>query len=195
MGMMYQRGKVWWIKYYRNGKYYRESSNSRVKKVAEGLLKRREGEAAIGRIPRVEFEKIRFDQLVEEYLRDFRINRRKSLSRAELSVNKLKESFEGMKVTGISTSMINAFVEKRLSEGAANATTNRDLSALKRMFNLGARQSPPLVDRVPFIPMLKENNARKGFFEHEEFLALHMRPPPLPKGICNLRLQSGMEIL
>ena len=191
MGMMYQRGKVWWIKYYRNGKYYRESSNSRVKKVAEGLLKRREGEAAIGRIPRVEFEKIRFDQLVEEYLRDFRINRRKSLSRAELSVNKLKESFEGMKVTGISTSMINAFVEKRLSEGAANATTNRDLSALKRMFNLGARQSPPLVDRVPFIPMLKENNARKGFFEHEEFLALHSALPPYLKGFATFGYRVG----
>jgi hypothetical protein len=27
-------------------------------------------------------------------------------------------------------------------------------------------------DRVPYIPMLKENYARKGFFEHAEFMAL-----------------------
>jgi len=194
MGMIYRRGNVWWIKYYRNGKYYRESSNSKVKKVAEGLLKRREGEAAIGRIPRVEFEKVKFDELAEEYLRDYRINRKKSFSRAELSVNKLRESFEGMKVAGISTSMINAFVEKRLNEDAANATINRDLSALKRMFNLGARQTPPTVDRVPFIPMLKENNARKGFFEHEEFLALRSALPPYLKGFVTFAYKVGWRI-
>ena len=30
----------------------------------------------------------------------------------------------------------------------------------------------PKVDRVPYIPMLKENNTRKGFFEHGDFIAL-----------------------
>jgi hypothetical protein len=55
--------------------------------------------------------------LAEEYLRDYRINRKKSLSRAELSVNKLRESFEGLKAASISTSIINAinaFVEKQV---------------------------------------------------------------------------------
>jgi integrase len=191
MGMIYQRGKVWWIKYYRNGKYYRESSNSRVKKVAEGLLKRREGESAVGRIPRVEFERVGFDALMEEYLRDYRINRKKSLSRAELSVSHLKASFGGLKVAGISTSLINAFVEKRLGEGVTNATVNRDLAALKRMFSLGARQTPPLVERVPYIPMLKENNARKGFFEHEEFLALRNALPAYLKGFVTFAYKVG----
>ena len=59
------------------------------------------------------------------------------------------------------------------------------------MFNLGARQSPPLVDRVPFIPMLKENNARKGFFEHEEFLALHSALPPYLKGFATFGYRVG----
>jgi hypothetical protein len=45
------------------------------------------------------------------------------------------------------------------------------------MFNLGAKQTPPKVDRVPYIPMLKENNTRKGFFEHAEFMALRKELP------------------
>jgi hypothetical protein len=28
MGSIYKRGEVYWIKYYRNGKSYRETSNS-----------------------------------------------------------------------------------------------------------------------------------------------------------------------
>ena len=40
MGMIYQRGNIWWIKYYRNGKYYRESSKSNKKMVAKKLLDR-----------------------------------------------------------------------------------------------------------------------------------------------------------
>ena len=30
MGMIYKRGNVWWIKYYRNGKHFRESSKLSV---------------------------------------------------------------------------------------------------------------------------------------------------------------------
>jgi len=39
------------------------------------------------------------------------------------------------------------------------------------MLNIGAKQTPPKVNRVPYIPLFKENNVKKGFFEHAEFLA------------------------
>lgn len=79
-------------------------------------------------------------------------------------------------------------------KGAANATINRELAALKRMFNLGAQQYPPKVDRVPYIPMLKENNTRKGFFEYGEFLALRDALPSYLKGFVTFAYKTGWRV-
>jgi hypothetical protein len=48
MGMTYKRGTVWWVKYYRNGRPFRESSQSRKESDAINLLKLREGDIAHG---------------------------------------------------------------------------------------------------------------------------------------------------
>jgi len=194
MGSLYRRGNVWWVKYYRNGKPYRESSKSTKKMVAKKILDRREGRIAQGRLPGVHFEKITFDQLSKDFLRDYRINQKKSIKRAERSVEKLKEFFENYRAVDITTVSINEFVELRLNEGAANATINRELAALKRLLNIGKNQTPPLVERVPYIPMLKENNARKGFFEHGEYQALHKALPEHLKNFVTFAYKTGWRI-
>jgi len=221
MGSIYKRGNVWWIKYYRNGKNYRESSKSPKKMVAKKLLDRREGEISQGKLPGVYFEKVTFDQLAEDFLRDYRINQKKSLARAERSVESLGEFFKGDRVPTITTPRIQAFVSERmkwtcrdcekkfhpngeprcpkcggnkLKKGAANATINRELAALKRMLNMGASHFPPLVQRVPYIPMLKENNVRKGFFEHGEFLAVRDCLPEHLKGFVTFAYKTGWRV-
>ncbi len=59
------------------------------------------------------------------------------------------------------------------------------------MLNLGVRQTPPKVDRVPYISMLKENNVRKGFFEHGDFLALRQNLPDHLKGFVTFCYRVG----
>lgn len=154
-------------------------------------LDQREGEIAQGKVPGVHFDRVKFDGLAEDLLTDYRINQRKSAERAGVSVEHLKAFFRGFQVPEINTSAIKKYIETRLEAGAANATINRELSALKRMLNLGAYCTPPKVDRVPKIPMLKKNNVRKGFFEHAEFLALRGSLPEFLRGVATFGYKVG----
>jgi len=194
MGTVYKRGNTFWLKYYRNGKPYYESSKSSKETEAKRLLKRREGEISEGKLPGVYFDRVRFEELAQGFLTDYRINGKKSLIRAQRSIKHLEEYFGGFRVTQITTPKIQGYIETRQDEGGANATINRELSALKRMLNMGARQTPPKVDRVPHIPMLKENNVRKGFFEHDEFLALRDALPEYLKGFCTFAYKTGWRV-
>ncbi len=72
----------------------------------------------------------------------------------------------------ITTAKIKEFIERRRRDGLSNASINRELATLKRMFHLGAQCPPPKVALVPYILIPAEANIRKGFFEHKEFLAL-----------------------
>jgi len=142
----------------------------------------------------VYFDRVRFDELAEGFLADYRINGKRSLVRAERSVQHLKTFFEGTPVTHITSPAIQKYIEKRIEQDAANATINRELAALKRMLNLGVRQTPPKVDRVPYIPMLREDNVRKGFFEHGEFLALRDALSDHLKGFVTFGYKTGWRL-
>jgi len=173
------------------GKPYQESSRSTKEADAKRLLRKREGEIAEGKLPGSYFDKVRFDELADNFLADYRISGGKSLVRAECSVAQLKRFFEGMRVTNITTQKVHKYTEMRLGEGAAHGTVNRELAALKRMLNIGATRTPALVNRVPYIQMLKEAPPRQGFFEHAEFLTLIKVLPEYLKGFTTFAYKTG----
>ena len=64
-GSVFQRGAVWWIKYYRNGKPYRETSGSDKESEARKLLKKRLGEIVLGRFVGPDAERVTIRELAE----------------------------------------------------------------------------------------------------------------------------------
>ncbi len=66
----YVESGVYWIKYYRYGKPYRESTKSVKLADAKRLLKKREGEIAHGKLPGVYFDRVRFDELAADFIEE-----------------------------------------------------------------------------------------------------------------------------
>lgn len=124
-------------------------------------------------------------------LADYRINGRKTVGRAEISVRRLKKSFSRTRVPQITTLEIQKYIKRRLADGAKNGTINRELAALKRMFNLAARSTPAKVSHVPYIPMLEERNVRQGFFEYEQYRALLSEMPAHMKPVVIFAYKTG----
>jgi hypothetical protein len=133
---------IWWIKYYRNGQSYRESSKSTKEADAKRLLKFREGQVSEGKFPGLQVEWITFEELAKDYISDYEINGKKSIGRAKGCVDHLKKQFGGCKAVSITSSKVNEYILKRQATKAENATINRELSALKRMFSSRCTTNP-----------------------------------------------------
>lgn len=71
MGMIYKRGNIWWLKYYRDGKPYYESARTTKETEARRLLKKREGEILEGKLPGVIVSRVHFDELFKDFLSKF----------------------------------------------------------------------------------------------------------------------------
>jgi integrase len=181
MGRIFKRGSIYWIAYNHRGKEYRESSHTDDESQAQKLLKKRLGEVASGKLFGPREERLRFDDLAEALITDYQANNRRSVAHVRGSITHLREFFGLDRVADITTARIKAYIAGRQKQGAANASINRELAALRRMFTLALQDER--VRDSPHVPKLQEHNTRQGFIEHAEFKALlaslpeHLRDP------------------
>jgi len=161
---------VYWISYYYRGKEFRESSHSESEVVARRLLRSRLGEVGRGKLIGPIEEKVAFEQMADDLQRDYEINGKRSIASVKLSRHHLEKCFAFSRAVDISTDKVRAYISRRQSEGSSNASINRELAALKRMFTLSVQAGK--LNSSPYIPSLQEDNARQGFVDHGGFLAL-----------------------
>jgi integrase len=171
-GSIYQNGSsVWWVKYYRRGIAFRESSHSPDRKAAEKLLKRRLAE--IETKTYIARTNVRVDELIEDVMAEYRRNGFKSLkSVTQRWERRLRPFFHKLPVDDLTTNLVQRYCEKRKAEGAANGTVNREVSILRHAFNLGLKTTPPKVRMVPVMPMYKEADPRTGFLPDADYARL-----------------------
>jgi hypothetical protein len=158
---------IWWIAYSVREKRIRESSDSIKECDARKLLKKRLGEAALGKPVGADIEKTTFEDLAVMIINDCKANGRRSLARLEDALAHLRGYFRDYRAIEITGDTVPAYVTYRQQQKAANSTINNELSALSKSFTLGIRSNK--VASRPYIGKLALNNTRKGFFEWEQF--------------------------
>jgi integrase len=167
--------ETWTMKLWHDGKVLKKSSGESSIYRATKKLEAWKREVAGGNyVP--DANKTTFGTLATLLLDEYRANGRRSADRAEDAVAHLRGFFTDFcPARSITTDRALAYVRHRQEQKAANATINRELAALKRMFKLGVRAGR--VARRPHIDMLEERNTRTGFFEPHQFRAILTRLP------------------
>ena len=218
MGSVYLRkgSKKYWIKYVQHGRVIRESTETENISDARRMLRTREGDIVKGIPVDPDAGRITFDEAVVDLVNDYSMNGKKTLDDVRRRIKKhLAPYFGNRRMVVITTADLRAYVAKRQGEGSvvrqrrkgkhavapdtpeehravSPAEINRELTVLKRMFSL-AIQAGKLTHK-PHFPMLRENNVRAGFLEHEHYLAMLKHLPACMRPVVAFAYVTGWRI-
>jgi integrase len=195
MGMLYRQKhrRNWMMKYYRDGRAIVESARTADKTKAKQILKTREGDIARGVPLTPQVGRIRFEEAAKDVLTDYAINKRRSEAVLERRIRlHLKPVFGKRRMAAITTPEIRSYIAHRQTAGASNASINRELTVLKRMFSLSI-QSGKLLYK-PHIPLLREDNVRTGFFEPEQLAAVLAELPEDLRPVIQFGYITGWRV-
>jgi hypothetical protein len=188
---------VFYIAYYTpDGKQVCESARTKDKAEARRVLQARLGQLAEGRYVGPAAERVTFEELAQGLITDYEVNGRKDVRMIKSRLkNHLTPFFAEKMAYSITTTDIKAFIAKRQEEEASNGEINRELSALKRAFNIALQKGK--ITRKPYIQRLEEHNVRQGFLSPgslrrywQSSLTIFVprsRSPTTPAGECKAR--------
>jgi integrase len=178
----------WYFGFMLNGKRGEWSSRSTDEREAWKQLRQKLTAAEAGAF--VPGKEITVAQAFADVVNDYRVNGKKSRAHVERRIRKhLTPWFGARKFSTVTTSQIRAYVAARQTDGASNASINRELAILKRAFVLALQSGA--VFRRPYVPMLEERNVRTGFFEREQFDAVRAHLPEPLRPIATLAYWTG----
>ena len=157
---------VWWVRYAdENGRMHRERVGP--KSLALKAYRKRKTEVAERRFfPRSRAKQVTVREMIEDALKrtEHTANYRNNVRYGEL----FKNEFGDASLQSIVPGDVERYAAKRLGEKKAAATLNKELSFLRRVFNLAIADS--LLEKSPFrsVKFLKENNQRVRFLSEDE---------------------------
>lgn len=180
---------VYWIRYYAHGYERREKVGT--KQEAIDRYQQRKVEARNGTLPARNR-----DTLLSEFVTDYLANekhRMRSFRNYERHGKVWSERFRGRTLRSILPIDIERWIARRAADGASPATINRELSFLRRVFNVALAND--LVERTPLrrIKFLRENNARVRWLTDEEEKELRKKVGEKPWPLVAFALHTGLR--
>lgn len=194
-GRIFLRGRIWWIEYYDgDGRQRRETSKSTRKEDARKLLERRRAAVVTGRrVAGADAERTTLANLRELIVNDYRLNQRKSLESVLQSFRALERYFgASCRAHHIDFERLQGYANERLGSGAARGTVRRELALLHRALVLAERAERATVPRFPTISV---SNARGGFFEREQWLAVRKHLAPWMQDVGDFAFATGWRVM
>ncbi len=172
-GGLVKRGTTWYLRFYAHGKRMEESAHTTDEAEARRKLKIKIGEVAAGNMARRDPSKAAVADMMRLVVEDYKDKNAASTDDAETRIElHINPKLGKILAAALNTRGIKAYTKERLREGAAAATVNRELSVVRRGLKLATEQDPPWITAAPKVPMLKEDNAREGFIDHEQYKRL-----------------------
>jgi len=191
-GVIYRRGKVWWIKYSVNGRRRRESSKSERDADAIKLLQRRVKEAARDqRRDPVAENRVTMAELFKALESDYEANGRRSSATLAFRLAPLREAFGQDKAKVITAARIARYASDRRAQGRQPATVNRELAALRRAFTIAVEQELLSAAAVPRVKLFAEHNVRQGFLQRPDFDLVVVHLPACLQDFARFAYGSG----
>jgi len=187
-GRVFKRGNRWWVSYYRRGKEFREAAGDNESE-AKRYLKKRLKEINGDRFIAPKMEKMAVDELLDSLIIHLENKECKGVGTYKSHLKPIREAFGFDRVIDVTSERIERYISEKKNEGKANATINRQTGLLKQAFNLALKQEK--LNRVPYIPKLKEDNTRTGFFETDQFQAVCEHLPHYIKDVALFGYLSG----
>ena len=192
-GHLWLRSKTYYAIWYRNGSRFCVNTHAKDEAQARARMEQLISECEAGKFRKPDKSPPTLVAMLNEAIRYYKRKGRKSLGHVLRHAKRLRVGFAGKRADEITTDHVNEYAEARLNAGAANATINRELAFLRLAFNLARKAGKLKPEAVPYFEMLPENNRRTGFFEQEQYEAVHTQLPDYLKGVLTMGYWTGMR--
>jgi len=190
------KGNRWYIDYYVNSRRKREvvgHIDKITRTLAEKALKARVGEIVQGKFNIEQTKKpVLFEKLIEKYLEWAKTNHR-CYWRDEQVAKVLLLFFSGKLLSQIKSWDIERYKRKRKAQGRKPETINRELTVLKRMFNLAMQWDITAVNPVKGVKFMEVPKAFYRALEDEEFERIYQASSPEFKTVLLCAYLTGMR--
>jgi integrase len=192
---VYKHGNWWWYDFELHGRRHRDRAG-RTKTEAQRAEHKARSEAMTSlqsiEAPNKQFIKI--EDFADLYLK--RRQHLRSRKRDVLSVRTLLKQFRGSLLHTINSEDIEDYKCNRLSTGVSNATINRELAALKKLFNLAIQWKNYGIKHNPVndVDLLEEPPGRTRYLKIDEIHKLKECCQDYFRPIVIAALHMGMRL-